>query len=745
MIYAVNQKYESQSNYSKRLLTTKNETNQKQVSFGRALTYSQRDELKNLLIEMLKKLGIKQNVMVIHAPSFAPEISSKLKIALDKGVGSSCDTGLEKFLKFIQDLFGTTGLQHGPETRIFKSYVSPYSHGTFSQGEHLISLENLLKNDLISEETVQSVIKTSPKTAEGALNVDYEHYFDNFHKALSEAYQRFKGLSEEHELKKEFASFKKLPQIEPWLEKDAIYHNVLTVEHKSGNMFDWPELDKKLNFYLGLNDPSNIKFQRAQERLNEIRTNFGEKIELYEFQQFLIHKQKVTAKLIASELKQNIMSDGKIGNGINDVWAFPKAFIANLNQNTYSTIGAAANNDWRVYALNPKSQAAQDFLSLKMDNLFLYNHGTRLDAVFGYVEPFLHHHQKTAGKAIQDIGCEKTFQGDSLIKTIEESAKRNHINMDLIAAENLGTDAEVGRTREILKEYGFPEIHNFNPAMANSGMNGYGYGGYGGYNGYGGYGNGGYGQDFVKYLQGDVPDGISEQFNNKWYAATSHDTATLIGITNGDKELQKEILTQDFLGPKNYDGKNGWKRQFFFTDAFGIEQRYNNPNQSQNILNWRTRLPINYEKLYYRNVAKGTGYNLPEILLSAAKKKGIDQPENLLYDEKLINGLEKYSNILKEEGPYTTEEAEKIFAQSSKTNEEPTTKLTKKAKIIIGTSVAGITGFAAYLANLLKPVQEKYVIPTTGITPKNFTPELYVSTTNNSSPAYKHFNKLTKK
>lgn len=737
MISSVANNYNSNkinSNYSK---SNSMVAAPKSVSFGRALTLLERDEFRTAAVKMLGKLGIKNNIMVIHSPSFAPEFSDGIKKFVDKGIGSSCDEGFKKFLKFSKDLFGIDGLQLGPETRLTRVDHSPYSNGAFSFSEHLLSPVKLFKENFISEATLNSLAMKAEKTSEGILNVDYDKFFNGFPKIIDEAYDNFKKLAKDNILKIKFEEFKLLPQVKPWLEKDAIYHALeqeySKLEKEYGrevNIFDWSDIDKKLNLYL--EDKSLGKVKEAQERLLKLNQDHPDSIEKYEFAQFLVHRQKMDSKKIAEDMGQKLLGDVKIGNGMNDAWGFPRAFIVDLDKNTCSTVACSKvdKDDWGGIALNHNTKEAKEFLKLKMDHTFLYNHGARIDAVFGYVQPFLRKRQYAPGKEIVKEVAEQVYQGDELIKPIVESIRKNGIDIKLVPAENLGSEAQIGLTRKILKDNGISELHNYNPAVARVESAGYGYG-YGNEYGsdYGSISSSGgsssaeaYGDGFKEFIKLPVSKDEIEKFDNKWFAASSHDTNTLINRTAGDRSLQKEILANDFLGSNSYDTQLGWRKQFSFMDAFGIKQRYNIPRFPKD--SWMTRLPENYEELYYKHLAEGyssnkKGYNLPEILLDAAEKKGISKKTHQLYDKELLDKLTKFKNILSEKGPYTTEEAEKMYAKSTPrtlqtvvvaetkpTPVEPISsdmnrKVSKKAVVLSSISVAGVLSSVPFICKLI--------------------------------------------
>lgn len=95
------------------------------------------------------------------------------------------------------------------------------------------------------------------------------------------------------------------------------------------------------------------------------------------------------------------------------------------------------------------------------------------------------------------------------------------------------------------------------------------------------------------------------------------------------------------------------KNQFAtLPDILGSERRINTPNTIDG--NWSYRAGQNYEKDYHTNLSKGRGFNAPDAMSKALKaKKG---------ESALTDRLDKFAAILRENGPMTTEEADKKFS-----------------------------------------------------------------------------------
>ena len=102
------------------------------------------------------------------------------------------------------------------------------------------------------------------------------------------------------------------------------------------------------------------------------------------------------------------------------------------------------------------------------------------------------------------------------------------------------------------------------------------------------------------------------------------------------KEFMKASFVELFTSPAQ-------RVQVFFTDFFGIGKTYNKPGQTQDC--WTLRMPDDIESEYEKNLRKGKGFNLPEIIAQAIRHQGKDVAKE---NKQLLKDLDKYAEILKE-------------------------------------------------------------------------------------------------
>ena len=97
------------------------------------------------------------------------------------------------------------------------------------------------------------------------------------------------------------------------------------------------------------------------------------------------------------------------------------------------------------------------------------------------------------------------------------------------------------------------------------------------------------------------------------------------------------------------------KNQFAtLPDILGSERRINQPNVTAG--NWSYRAAQEYEKQYFENLAQGQGLNTPDALSKAIKAKHGGHANGL------TDKLDRFASILREKGPFTREEADRVYA-----------------------------------------------------------------------------------
>ena len=142
-------------------------------------------------------------------------------------------------------------------------------------------------------------------------------------------------------------------------------------------------------------------------------------------------------------------------------------------------------------------------------------------------------------------------------------------------------------------------------------------------------------------------ESLLEQVENAkdraWYLA--HDLhLNADTLKHSHVELSQAILAELFTTSNQF---------ITLPDILGSSRRINTPNTTQN--NWEYRAPKDVEKKYHQNLAKGKGFNYADALAKALKAKQYGRSSFL------TSQLERYANILREDGPMTTKDADRVF------------------------------------------------------------------------------------
>ena len=96
---------------------------------------------------------------------------------------------------------------------------------------------------------------------------------------------------------------------------------------------------------------------------------------------------------------------------------------------------------------------------------------------------------------------------------------------------------------------------------------------------------------------------------------------------------------------------------------FGMSERINTSGVC-NDDNWTVRIPKDYEKFYFSQLANGYGLNMPETLKTALVMK--DKQGKRV--ETLIDKCNEASRILLEDGPMTEQDANKLQKENKLNN-----------------------------------------------------------------------------
>ncbi len=607
-------------------------------NFQRALTSKELSDYKKTIQNAKDELNIKDTTAIAFDFNYPSEKGKNTSI------GTSFSNYAYDFNDFLKTMMGVNSIQLQPQGKISEGNTSPYSGTNFALGEHIIDLNLLTTKEygnLLDKDYVAELDSNYPKDKnKREYHTDYDWALTNQEKALRIAWQKFE---QSNELKKDFENFKK--ENSNWLEYEAMF-DVLSKKYNTTNFSEWSEIDKNL---YNKDFPSDIR----QRRIQKLKKDFKEEIEYKNFVQFLADKQQKSSKARNNKNDIKLYGDDLIGFSQSEVWGNKACFKDNeFYGATESSWGVGAPDYSKIGKCDGK-----DTSELGETGKFLYNtfleffkryDGIRVDAAWQFVTPIIYNQ---FGEKIPSQGVK-----DTIFNIINLAAKEaygedfDEKNPDNIMVEMIGRSSVEGA--KITKNI-YPQLYT----------------------------------TLLEYTDKNPKfrEDIEGLKSGKYYIGTScHDNETLVNNSRNislreahfDQMRNDYNLNENNLGfeCEEYKTQNGeQKRQEdfktaklaevfttskqFFTlpDAFGMSERVNTAGEVNNT-NWTIRIPVDYEKFYYSQLSNGYGINLPKVLDTAMEMKNIQNPA-------LSKKLKGFSEILRQKGPMTTEEADKLEKQ----------------------------------------------------------------------------------
>lgn len=609
---------------------------QPSVSFGRALTSKEKKEFEKVTAQARKELALDKTAATVFDFSVP---SSKT----DTGIGTSFSPEAQDLAAFLKTMCGVNLIQLQPQGEISNYIRSPYSGTGFSLGMHIIDLNKLATDDyenLLSQKDLKAPYMTRVKDHD---HVDYDNVFssDGQKAMLQKAYSNFVRLDANSPLKKDFEKFKK--QNSYWLEKDALFE-AASIANNSGDMKTWNYRDQNV-FSTKEGDKERIA------QLKQVKDDKGNNVvDFEEFVQFIADKQQAQSKKEFNKQGIDIYGDCQIGFSQKDFWAHRSAFYPNyefgcdIGNNNYSCWSPAIN-------FEKLDSDAGELLYNKFNLFFKRYNGVRIDAAWQLIKPLICEPMKNNGKDVFDDNGNKLGHklynqpqipdnGRKIIKDIVlKAADDNHVPHDKVLLELLGGNSY--DSLDAVKNTGATLIHITR------------------------YASDGWGR--VKYYESKGDNKYQNMHPGQYIIGPgTHDDDSLIErVRNGqiststlasDLNLNRHELEQS---PSAASGAVfaelfTTKNQFAtLPDILGSDRRFNTPNTTKG--NWSYRASADYEKDYYKNLSQGKGLNIADAYSKAIKAKTYGRGSSL------TQKLDKFAQILREYGPMTTKEADKLI------------------------------------------------------------------------------------
>lgn len=605
------------------------------ASFGRALNSKEKIEYEKVQKEARKNLGLDKTTATIF--DFSVPSSEK-----DTGIGTSFSQDAQKLAGFLKSMCSINSIQLQPQGEISNYVRSPYSGTGFSLGMHIIDLTKLQDESygaLLTQEDLNSPYMTRNSNSE---SVNYDNVFadDGQRAMLQKAYSRFKNLDANSKLKKEFELFKK--ENSYWVEKDALYEAAAFV-NGSKDMRTWNERDKNIFATKEGDQPRIAELKCVSDEAGNNVVDFEE------FIQFIADKQQKESKAKFNSQGIDIYGDCQIGFSQKDFWAHKSAFYQNyefgcdIGNGKYSCWSPAINFD-------KLDGEAGELLFNKFDLFFKRYDGVRIDAAWQLIYPMICEPWHDNGKDVFDnngnkLGRKLDHQpkiknkGQYIIKNIVlKAADKNHVPHNKILLELLGGNSY--DSLDAVKNLDTNLIHITR------------------------YGGEKWGR--VKFYESRGDNKYQNMHPGDYIIGpgTHDDYSLLEQVENGkeragylakDLHLNKQELenSQQKLSEAVFAELFTTKNQFAtLPDILGSRRRINVPNTLDG--NWSYRATSDYERQYFQNLAQGKGLNIADAYSKALKAKHNGR------GSALTDKLDYFANILKQDGPMTTEDADKL-------------------------------------------------------------------------------------
>lgn len=629
-------------------------------NFGRAFTTAEKKAYADLLKDAKKELNIQDTTAIVF------DFNVPSEKGYNTGIGTTFSDSMQKFTSFVQSMTGISSIQVQPQGKISVGNTSPYSGTNYAYGEHIIDLKKLSTPEyasILDEEQITSfdaTDKTDRNIREYRTNYArimnspfLEIAFGNFVEKVNT------GDKQALKLNEQFEEFK--TKNSSWLQKEALYE-ILSLKYETKDLSKWSETDRRL---FDKEYPSDIR----AKRIAQLEQENAEKIEVENFIQFIADKQQKESRAALNSQDIQLYGDCLIGFSQSEMWANKNCFRENLyyggpDPNCPETNGIQT---WGLPALDytKLGECSEDgdlsklgevgkFLYDKYSTFFERYDGIRMDAAWQFVTPFIY--QAVNGNYEEFKLPEINFTIFNIMKAAAKDTlgdKFDEQNPNNIMLELVGMSA--GKSREMtLNTY----PHLYTTAYAE------------------------YDETPKKFLEKGYQDG-------KFYVGVGcHDNDSLVNMARDThkrdlhtkgmkrdygldtsklafdseeyKKQSSEAKTQENFRTAKFGEIFTSAKQFFtLPDMFGMEERINISGKASKD-NWTIRIPSDYERFYFSQLANGFGLNLPKVLATAM---GMKHSTNL----ELIKKCNEAAEILRQKGP-TTEQDANIAEKQGKLN-----------------------------------------------------------------------------
>ena len=600
------------------------------MAFGRSLRKNEIDEYTKTLKEAKKITGQTGKSAFIIPLTSLPVSETK-----DIGIGHLASKEGLDFIDYMHTYLDFNIVKDLPSGQIkkYNDYFCSYEASALALGDQNINPQLLTEdkyNSLLTQNEFQEIVKANTKSDKKEF-INCENTMES-------------GSTQDNILKKAHKKFKKLDDSTPLKQK-------------------YIKFIKDNEFWLN--------FPRKEEPDQEF----------FKFKQFLAEEHLAEGKKLLNDRGIKLCGDCPINFTTDEVNAFPKAFKKGYNTGLPS---------WGIPTLDydtilDESSDAYKLFKTKVQLMARRYDVIRFDVGWNYITPIMTPH-----------GENKVFEHNK--KELENALVDN---IDKWVKEVKGEDFDLKNL--IYEVEAGPE--EFSPFKVNT-------------------------KELISPLKNRVKSYSTVYMNNTWgsndtfrnYYKWSGDTFS-IGPGNHDHQPLKQIAkgipdyaannqihktdsieplskilkipTKDLEDPTTYSKAkfaeimSAENIHYFFMDALGKEERYNEHKPNSNT-NFRRRVSSDYKTIYQNSLHEGFGFNIMDALEKVFKAKGYDKSNPNLY-AKII----KFRDILIEKESETIKTINDVDDDIVKLPkpEKINTHNSKTSKILwFGTTITAIAG-----------------------------------------------------
>jgi len=564
----------------------------------------------------------------------------------NSGIGSLLSKASEKFFIPFLRSHCFKSIQQEPNYLRRVAEPSPYDPISTSKNIYMMPLERLASDEydnILSREVLNNVILRKNKE-KNPDRVNYDNVFNEYHNLLKSAYTSFLEKKSNNTLKtgllSDFENFKiqKGEEIEP----NALYE-ILTIKNQDENWKNWCEEDKYL-----------YDLESNRSRLESLKREYADDIDFYMFKQWITEREIANTNKRNQELGIRIMADTPVAFTPTEVWLNKDLFFEDLAMGCPPDYFSKDGQRWGFPVLRHDKLFNKDgslakgglFLQKRYEEIFKASPGgVRIDHVIGLIDPFVY----TPSEATMNEGNSGRIYSSPYKEKFKGFTKANDKDFGVIFEKIIfPTAAKFGLNKGniICEDLGelTPPVKRIMESLGLTGLSVIQYGCSGvdappkNVIMLGGHDN----KSYIEYT-----DDFFQYKNDGFYYKT-HILGSDTVIPGEDVNQYREDLRSDkkkFISASITEmfTSRAKKIQIFFTDFFGMAKTYNVPGSKKDC--WTLRLPEDFERLYYSNLKRGYGVNLPEVIARAIRQKGESFSGKY---QKLLKRLDKFANILKE-------------------------------------------------------------------------------------------------